>query len=168
MIYKTIIQQFDEQGEKTGWTYIGIPVDIAEGINKGVKKTYRVKGKIDNHIIKSMAILPMGDGSYIMPINAAIRKAISKRKGEKVCIDIVVDNDPLPISSDLLECLQEEDTARKYFNSLTPGHQRYFSNWIESAKTIETKTKRITISISGLSRKMDYGAIIREQKANKD
>jgi hypothetical protein len=28
--FTTTIKQFDQQGEKTGWTYIEVPSDIAE------------------------------------------------------------------------------------------------------------------------------------------
>lgn len=43
--YTTIILQFAEQGEKTGWTYIEIPADLAQQIKPGNKKSFRVKGK---------------------------------------------------------------------------------------------------------------------------
>jgi hypothetical protein len=33
--YNTIILQFGEQGEKTGWTYILVPADVAQEITTG-------------------------------------------------------------------------------------------------------------------------------------
>jgi len=50
---------------------------------------------------------------------------------------------------------------------LAPGDRKYFSNWIESAKTDETKTKRIAQTINALSKKWDYGQMIRDQTAKK-
>ncbi len=79
--FTATIQRFAEQGEKTGWSYITIPSDIAEQLNPGIKKSFRVKGKLDLHIIEQQALLPMGDGSFILPLNASIRKAIHKNKG---------------------------------------------------------------------------------------
>jgi len=38
------IHRFEKQGEKTGWTYIEIPVDIAEKLKPGSKKSFRVLG----------------------------------------------------------------------------------------------------------------------------
>ncbi|HYJ64643.1 MAG TPA: DUF1905 domain-containing protein [Parafilimonas sp.] len=79
--FTTTILKFNEQGEKTGWTYIEIPADIAQQIKPNNKKSFRVKGKLDNYAIKSIALLPMGNGNFIMPLNAAMRKATGKRKG---------------------------------------------------------------------------------------
>ncbi len=76
--YKTIILTFDKQGEKTGWTYIQVPADIAQQLKPDTKKSFRVKGKLDNYKIKAVALLPMGEGNFIMPINGAMRKAIGK------------------------------------------------------------------------------------------
>lgn len=71
--FTATIAQFAAQGEKTGWTYIVVPADVAEQMNPGVRKSYRVKGKLDAHPIKSVAILPMGGGEFIMPLNASMR-----------------------------------------------------------------------------------------------
>ena len=38
--YTTSLLKFDKQGEKTGWTYIVIPADIAQQINPGIKKSF--------------------------------------------------------------------------------------------------------------------------------
>ena len=71
--FTTTLLQFAEQGEKTGWTYIEIPADIAEQIKPNNKKSFRVKGRLDNYKISSVALMPMGDGKFIMPFNAIMR-----------------------------------------------------------------------------------------------
>ena len=42
--FNAVIKKFNEQGEKTGWTYIEIPEEIASKIKPGYKKSFRVKG----------------------------------------------------------------------------------------------------------------------------
>lgn len=42
--YNTIILKFGTKGEKTGWTYIEIPADIAKKLKPGFKQSFRVKG----------------------------------------------------------------------------------------------------------------------------
>lgn len=166
--YTTTIHQFEEQGEKTGWTYIEIPADIAQEIFPGNKKSFRVKGKLDNYAIKSVAVMPMGDGNFIMALNAAMRKGIGKRKGAMLKVALAKDDSPLEIAPELLECLADEPDALAYFQSLAPSHQRYFSNWVSEAKTETTKAKRLAICLSALARKMEYGPMIREQKGKKE
>jgi len=62
-------------------------------------------------------------------------------------------------------CLNDEPKALAYFNTLPKGHQNYFSKWIEAAKTIETKTKRITMAVIALAKQMGYPEMIRANKA---
>ena len=52
--FKTIILKFGELGEKTGWTYISISIDIAQKLMPGNKKSFRVKGKLDEFKIASV------------------------------------------------------------------------------------------------------------------
>jgi hypothetical protein len=158
------IKKFDKQGEKTGWTYIVVPDSITKKLNPGVKKSYRVKGKLDDYEIEKTALVPMGGGNFILAINAAIRKATGKRFGATLKIQLELDNSAIIPPAELLECLQDEPEALKYFNSLSQGHRNYFTKWIESAKTEPTKTKRIALVIKTMVRKMDFGAMLREER----
>jgi len=166
--FNATIHQFEEQGEKTGWTYIEVPADIVQRLKPGNKKIFRVKGRLDHYPVKGIALMPMGDGSFIMPLNAAMRKGIGKRKGATLHAALEADDAPLPLSPELLACLADEPEAQAYFGSLIPSRQRYFSNWIESAKTEPTRIKRIALAINALARGLDFGQMLREQKAKKN
>jgi len=74
ILFTTAIHKFEKQGEKTGWTYIEIPADIAQNLKPGNKKSFRVKGKLDNYKIAVVALLPMGGGSFIMLLMAPCEK----------------------------------------------------------------------------------------------
>lgn len=165
--FTTTIQKFDKQGEKTGWTYIVIPGKIASRLNPGVKKSYRVKGKLDEYTLEKTALIPMGKGDFILPVNAAIRKATGKRFGSTITVQLELDASPILPPAELLECLQDEPDALVYFNSLPQGHRNYFTKWIETAKTEPTKTKRIALVIKAMVRKMDFGAMLREDRDEK-
>ena len=166
--FTTTLLQFAEQGEKTGWTYIEIPADLAQEMKPGNKKSFRVKGKLDNFSIKEVAIIPMGGGRFILAVNAEMRKGIGKRKGAMVKVQLQEDKTEKPLSADLLECLKDDPDAKAGFDKLTKGHQRYFSSWIESAKTDATKTKRLTQSLNALAKGWGYSEMIRAAKAEKD
>ena len=60
--FTTIINQFGAQGEKTGWTYIEIPESITQELKPGYRKTFRVKGKLDDYPIAAVALFPRGGG----------------------------------------------------------------------------------------------------------
>ena len=105
--------QFNEQGEKTGWTYIEIPADIAQKIKPGNKKSFRVKGKLDHYPIKKVALLPMGGGKFIMALNAGMRKAIGKKKGAMLKVQIEEDHAAILINRELMLCLADEPEAKR-------------------------------------------------------
>jgi hypothetical protein len=163
--YTTIILQFADQGEKTGWTYIDIPADIAQRLKPGNKKSFRVKGMLDSFPIKAVALMPMGEGAFIMAINADMRKGIHKRVGAMLQVTLEVDNNTeVIVPDDLQECFEYEPGGMDYFNSLAEGHRRYFVNWINSAKTEPTRAIRIANTINAMVNKWDYGQMIRAMR----
>ncbi len=160
--FTTTILKFDKKGEKSGWTYIEIRSDIANKIKPANKKSFRVKGKLDSLAITQTSLLPMGNGSFILPINAEIRKKLGKRKGDVLQVQMVEDKSEFILNTDFVACLKDEPKAGEFFNSLTGSHQRYFSKWIDSAKSDVTKAKRIAMSINALARGNGYPEMIRE------
>jgi hypothetical protein len=163
--FTTTILKFETQGEKTGWTYIEIPADIAQQLKPGNKKSFRVKGRLDKHPIEAIALMPMGGGAFIMPLNADIRKAIGKRQGAVLQVQLAEDTNPDPVSSpELMECLADEPEALAFFNTLPKGHRNYFMKWIESAKTAPTKAKRIAMTINALARGWGFPEMMRANK----
>lgn len=158
------IRKFDRQGEKTGWTYIEISSTQANKLNPGKKTGYRVRGTLDQHPIQRIALLPMGDGAFIMPLNAAMRKAIGKEKGDSLAVKLEVDGRTIPPSSDFMKCLRDDTRAMAYFKTLSGSHQRYFSKWIEEAKTVETKTKRITMAVIALGQAQGFPEMLRANR----
>jgi hypothetical protein len=159
--FTTTIKKFNDKGEKTGWSYIEIPAAIAEKIKPNNKKTFRVKTILDNCEFAGLALLPMGDGNFILALNGLMRKKIKKQKGASLKVNIEADNNPVKLNAELMECLADEPEALSFFNKLTPGHRKYFSNWIDSAKTDATKAKRIAQTLTALSNHQHYGEMIR-------
>jgi uncharacterized protein YdeI (YjbR/CyaY-like superfamily) len=162
--FSSIILKFDKQGEKTGWTYIEITAAIADKLNPGYKKSFRVKGKMDDYNFDQVALIPMGEGHFIMPLKASIRKAIGKRKGAIVEVQMAFDNKEYELNTELMECLADEPEALHFFTSKPKSHQHYYSKWVESAKTDATKAKRIAMAVSSLAKKIEFGEMLRNQR----
>jgi hypothetical protein len=159
------IKRFGQQGEKTGWTYIDVPASVADKLMPGSRKGFRVKGKLDEQPFELIALLPMGDGNFIMTLNADIRKRTRKQKGAKVDVQMEVDHNEIKAPSELMECLEDEPEAKAYYMSLPQGHRNYFSKWIDSAKTEPTRAKRIAATVNAMIYKWDYGTMIRSLKS---
>ena len=162
--YTAPILRFDKQGEKTGWTYIEVPEKIASQIKPGYKKSFRVKGRLDEYKIEQVAVIPMGNGDFIIPINAAMRKGTGKKKGAVLTVQLQEDKKEYQLNAELMECLKDEPAALEFFNTKPASHQRYYSKWIESAKTEITKTKRIAMTVSSLAKRMEFGEMLKAQR----
>lgn len=159
---KWITEKFGKKGEKTGWTYIAFSPEQIEELGPGTRQSFRVKGTLNGVDLQQVAVLPMGDGHFILPLNADLRRRLGVKTGYEVSGQIEMDKSELRISSDLLECLEDAPEAKAFFDSLLFSHQRYFSQWIESAKTAPTKSKRIAKAISALERKMPFNEMLRD------
>ena len=153
------IEKFGPKGEKTGWTYVLIPQALAGQLKPGMRQSFRVRGKLDEVTVEHLALIPMGEGDFIIPLKADLRRKLRKQKGATLSLHLEADDRPLPMSVDFLACLEDEPNALAYFKTLPGSHQRYYSKWIEEAKTEATKAKRIAQAIRGLSGKLDFGTM---------
>jgi hypothetical protein len=164
IIFTAVLKQFDAKGEKTGWTYIEVPAKVAQQLKPGNKRSFRVKGTLDQFNIQGVALVPMGGGNFIMAINAGMRKGTGKRKGDRLEVQVEPDETVRRLSPQLMECLEDEPKALAAFKKMPGAHQQYYSNWIESAKTDATRIKRIALAVDTLAKNMNYGGMIRSQK----
>lgn len=163
--FTATIRKFDEQGEKTGWTYIEVPQDLADQLKANTKTSYRVKGKLDKHSIAGVAMLPMGAGAFIIPLNATMRKAIGKKKGAMLDVQLAVDNMPLQPPPGFMECLADEPQAKAFYESMKLSHRNYFIKWMGGVKSEAAQAKRIAQVITALSRGQNFVEMIRSAKA---
>jgi hypothetical protein len=161
--FKATMQKFGMQGQKTGWIYIAVSADISQQIKPNYKKTYKVKGKIDN-VPTSGALLPMGEGNFIFALNASMRKQLKKILGEDVQVYFEEDDDIVKLSAEMLACIEEVPEAAEYFNALPPSHKSSYSTWVKSAKSQQVIAKRIAAVIEACSRKMGYSEMMRNNK----
>jgi hypothetical protein len=157
--------QFAEQGEKTGWTYIEIPANIATQMKPDNKKSFRVRGMLDALPVGGLALMPMGEGNFIMALKADIRKKLHKNAGATLHCKLEEDVDyKVEIPADLQECFDFEPEAVEFFNSLAKSHREYFIKWINEAKTAETRAKRIVNTVNAMLRKWHFNIMLREMR----
>jgi hypothetical protein len=163
--FKTIIQKFAGKGEKTGWTYVDIPADILKKLKLSNRQNFRIRGAMDDVKFERLAVYPIGDGNYIIAINAELRKKLGKKEGAMVSVKFELDNAEALTAPELVACLEEDKTAKKQFYSLLRSHQNYFHRYIYSAKGAATKAGRIVNVINAMYKKQNFGEMIRSLKA---
>ena len=134
-----LLQKFPGKG---GWTYSDIP-EILQN-KKNPFGWVQVKGFIDAFEIKRYKLMPMGNGRLFLPVKAEIRKKIRKEAGDTVRIVLYADESKLDIPEEIIECFKTEPPKMyETFQSFAEGEQKAYLDWIYSAKTEETKARRI-------------------------
>lgn len=161
--FKALLQRFGSKGEKTGWTYFEVSAAEAQQLNPGVKKSFRVKGKIDATPIKMIALIPMGQGNFIIPVKADLRKLLGKKHGMHVDVELQIDKEEFKLDSDLLSCLEEDPAAKKVFYAMPASHHKYYSKWISDAKTEKTKADRIARCLNGFVKGYTFAEILKNR-----
>lgn len=163
--FKAEIERFAEMGEKSGWTYVFIPEAIANEIKADCKKSFRVKGHLDQVEIEGLSLVPMGGGDFIMALNATIRKKLKKELG--AILALVLEEDKtfkIEMPEDLELCLADEPHLMENFLKQPKSHQNWYINWLNTAKTEPTRTKRIVKIVSAMDKGWDFGTMMRDGK----
>ena len=97
-------------------------------------------------------VAPMG-GSYWIPLSAEHRNAAGLAAGDRVDVDIDVDDEPrvVDVPADLAAALDRNPAARQAFDALSYSHQRQHVLAVEEAKKPETRQRRIEKAVADLS-----------------
>ncbi len=135
---------------KGGWSYVAIS-EIPKAARQSMGLV-RVRGFIDSYELKQFNLLPMKDGKMLLPIKSAVRKKIGKQEGDRVHVVLYADDSAVEVPDDILACLLESDRAYQFFQTLSDSNKKYYIDWIEEAKKLETKADRISKSIQMLEK----------------
>ncbi len=133
---------------KGGWSYVVISEIPPE--SKSRLGLVRVRGLIDTHEIKQFNLMPMKNGNMFLPLKAAVRKKIGKNEGDWVHVILYSDGSPVIIPDDILVCLLDSPKAHQFFLSLSESNQKYYIDWIEEPKRLETKVERMAKTVERL------------------
>ncbi len=124
------------------WTYLNIPFSVEVGF--GSKGQVKVRGTLNAHALRG-SLMPHGDGTHYLVVNKSIRDAIGVTEGDTVSVSIEQDTEQrsVVVPDDLRALLDIDEAARTAFEKFSYSHQKEYVDWIESAKTPETRQRRI-------------------------
>ncbi len=168
--FQAVILRSESQGAAMlGWAYIEVPREIAERVKRDYRQGYRVRGEIDGHPFSGLFLMPKGEGDYILPINGGMRRTLKKGVGDRLSLRLEEDRDfQITVPEDLEICLSDDEAGlMERFMALPKAHRNYFLNYINGAKTEPTRTKRIAMTVEAMALGLDFGAMIRRDKARR-
>jgi antitoxin component of MazEF toxin-antitoxin module len=135
---------------KSGETATGfrVPEDVVEALGAGRRPKVRVT--ISGFTYRTS--IATVDGSPMVGVSAENRAGAGVQGGDEVDVDIEVDTAPreVRVPRELAEALDAEPAARTTFDALSYSNKSWHAIQIESAKTDETRRRRLEKSIEAL------------------
>jgi Bacteriocin-protection, YdeI or OmpD-Associated/Domain of unknown function (DUF1905) len=129
-------------GNNTG---IVVPPEVIEQLDAGRRPPLSVD--LNGHVFRST--VGVMSGQYLIGVSAAIRKATGLGAGDAIHVKLTVDSSPrsVEIPEDLAAALAAAPEAAAFFGRLSNSLQRYHVDQVSSAKTAETRERRIAKAI---------------------
>ena len=140
--FKSHLEKFNGQGA-WGHHYV-VPDELVQTLKEnGIK---RLIATINDALKIHCALMPKGDGTYFITVNAETRKKLKMQVGQELEIEIVEDKSKygLPMPEEFQEVLNQDEIASEIFEKLTPGKQR---NLLYIAGKPKNSQKRIEKAI---------------------
>ncbi len=143
-----------QKPEKGGWHYVAIPgIPVKHRNQQGL---IRVRGFIDTYEVRQFNLLPMKTGHMMLVLKAELRKIIKKKAGDLVRVKLFVDKSKVEIPAEILDSILQSEQAYTFFLTLTESNKKYYIDWINEAKNLDTKVTRIVKMIQQLENKRKF------------
>ena len=145
-------QTFRTVLEATGGNNVAIvvPDDVVASFGRG--KRVPVSVTIDDGYTYATTIASMG-GRFLVSFNAATRAATGRGAGDEVDVRLELDDAPrtVTVPPALATALQGDPAAAKAWEALSPSKQKAHALSVESAKTDETRERRLAKVMEALT-----------------
>jgi hypothetical protein len=135
------------QGDKTA-TGIEVPAEIVDALGAGKRPAVSVT--INGFTYRS-SIAVLG-GRYMVGVSADNRAGAGVKGGDEIDVDIELDTAPreVVVPPELASALDAEPAARRTFDGLSYSNRSWHVLQVTSARTDETRDRRIEKSVAAL------------------
>ncbi|TAK12947.1 MAG: DUF1905 domain-containing protein [Anaerolineae bacterium] len=135
--YTTVVWKDKEMNA----TALQVPAEAVAAFGKG--KRPPVKVSLNGYTYRTT--IAVMDGMFMLPLSAANREAAGVHAGDTVEITLELDKEPrtVMIPGDLATALSRKRGAKAKFNALSYSARKEYVRQVESAKTQETRARRI-------------------------
>jgi uncharacterized protein DUF1905/bacteriocin resistance YdeI/OmpD-like protein len=126
--------------------FIDVPFDVEKTF--GSKARVSVSGSINGFGFQN-SLMPNGDGTHSMPVNKTLQAGAKAKAGETVSVTIEMDikERVVALPAELEAALNSDEAASKMYKTLSPSHQKEFSDWVGGAKQPATRIARAAKSL---------------------
>lgn len=114
----------------------------------------RVVCVLNEKIEYQCALLPKGDGSFLITVNKKIRGQLGLKSGNKIHVSLRKDESEygLPMPEELTEVLAQDEKGSPLFHALTPGKIRTLLYIVANVKSPEKRVARAIAIVEHLKK----------------
>jgi hypothetical protein len=136
--------------ESGGGNTTGIPVPPEAVAALGAQKTPKVRITLNGYTWRGS--VQVWQGRSMIALSSEHRSAAGVQAGDQVELKMELDNEPREVETpeDLTAAMAAVPGARERFDSLSFSKRKEMVRQVESAKTVETRNKRIASVVSSL------------------
>jgi hypothetical protein len=129
-------------GATGGSAMVNLPAEV--GLALGKTGPAPVRCRINNIEFRT-TISPTGIGTHTMVLNQQLRREASFKPGDDVLLRLELDSEPrvVEVPVDVQAALQARPAAEARFAKLSFSHKKEYMDYIDSAKSPETRTRRL-------------------------
>jgi len=123
------------------WAYVEFPYDLKELYGKG--NLVPVIIRFDDQTYRG-SVAKMGGKYPMLLIKKDILDKLGKTVGEDVLVTVTLDESPrvVEIPDELKAQFVQNKSAKEAYEKMAYSHRREFSEWISSAKKVDTREER--------------------------
>ncbi len=133
-----------EQNKGMDAAFVKFPFDTEKLF--GTKGQVKIIATFDGIVVYRGSLANMGQRCHVLGLTKEIRKKINKTFGDTVNIELIRDTQErtVTIPNDAQALLDANRDAKEFFDTLSYTNRKEYIVWIESAKKVETRAKRLT------------------------
>jgi len=135
--FKTKVEGMGPNG---AWCFISVPLDVKAIFGKA---RVPVRGTVNGFPFRS-TVMPSQGKNWIQ-FNKQLQEGAKARLGDTVKVMLEADDQPrtVKVPAYLARTLGKDKKARAAYEKLAYSHKKRFVDWVEDAKSDETRQRRI-------------------------
>lgn len=146
--FKTQIAKLDYLNTR----YLEIPKRIVTKL--GGKLSVRLKCTVNDAVEFQCGLMALGEGKAYISINATRMKKLKVSEGDMVSVSLVNDESKygMDIPVEMVEIFKQDAEAKRRFDMLTPGKQRYVIFYVAGVKNTQLRIDRAMLLLGNLKK----------------
>ena len=160
----------EESTNKLWGCHFGVPPLVAEALI-AQREDRRVICNLNEKKQYQCAMLPRGNGTFLITVNKKIQKDLGLLIGAHVQVSLRRDDSEygLPMPEELAEVLAQDEEANRLFHALTPGKLRTLLYIVSQVKNPDARISRSFLIVEHLKAnagKINYRQLGETMKTN--